>query len=114
MRRVAPVNHNASGRKYRMKRRNHAVRTVGLAGLIAACLTVALVGSGIAAAAQPARAGKKPTRIWIKSGKSEEDLRFTGPSTIKQGTDLQVINDTNPKKVGPHTFSIVKRKFLPS
>ncbi len=98
-----------------MNRRNRAVRNIGLAGLIAGCLTVALVAGSVATAAQPARGGgKKPTRIWIKSGKSEKDLRFKGPETIKQGTDLQVINDTNPKKVGPHTFSIVKRKFLPS
>lgn len=92
-----------------MKRRNRALRNMGWAGLIAACLAVALVGSSVAAAAQ---GGKKPTRIWMESTK--KDLFFKGPSTIKQGTDLQVINDTNPKKVGPHTFSIVKRKFVPS
>ena len=98
-----------------MKKSNRAVRNIGLAGLIAGCLTVALVSSSVGTAAQPARGGgKKPTRIWMKSGKSEKDLRFKGPETIKQGTDLQVINDTNPKKVGPHTFSIVKRKFVPS
>jgi hypothetical protein len=84
----------------------------GIAGFAAAFIAVGMMGSGLAMASGPARGGQKPTRIRMEA--SKKDLYFKGPSTIKQGTDLQVINDTNPKKVGPHTFSIIKRKFLPS
>jgi hypothetical protein len=90
------------------------VRTgrLGIATVVAGALVVAMIGGGVATAATPARGGKKPTRIRMES--SKKDLYFRGPATIKRGTDLQIVNHTNPKKVGPHTFSIVKRKFVPS
>jgi len=80
---------------------------VWLIRLGTALLAAGLISGGLAATAGAA----KPTRIRMEVTK--KDLVFKGPSTIERGTDLQVINETNPKKVGPHTFSIIKRKFLP-
>jgi len=40
-------------------------------------------------------------------------LGFTGPTTVTQGDELQIVNLTNPDKVGPHTFSLVNRAALP-
>ncbi|HVO52818.1 MAG TPA: hypothetical protein VMT37_00240 [Solirubrobacterales bacterium] len=41
-------------------------------------------------------------------------LKFVGPSTVTQGDELEIINDTNPKQVGPHTFSLVAPTLVPS
>lgn len=38
---------------------------------------------------------------------------FEGPATVTQGDTLKIVNSTNPKKVGPHTFSLVKKSVLP-
>ena len=46
-------------------------------------------------------------------GKKEKDLAFAGPDTIKAGKNLKIENSTNPKQVGPHTFSLVEKKLLP-
>jgi hypothetical protein len=40
-------------------------------------------------------------------------LRFVGPTTVHQGDDLEIVNETNPKQVGPHTFSLVTKGSLP-
>jgi hypothetical protein len=40
-------------------------------------------------------------------------LRFVAPKTIESGEDLTVINQTNPKQVGPHTFSLVTKGSIP-
>lgn len=40
-------------------------------------------------------------------------LRFTAPKTIVAGEELKVVNQTNPKQVGPHTFSLVTQSSLP-
>src|SRR5215467_3542640 len=34
-------------------------------------------------------------------------LKFVFPTTVVQGDQLEIVNETNPKKVGPHTFSLV-------
>jgi hypothetical protein len=45
----------------------------------------------------------------------EEDkgLRFVGPASVNQGDQLEIVNDTDGKKVGPHTFSLVTKGSLP-
>jgi hypothetical protein len=40
-------------------------------------------------------------------------LRFEAPKTIYAGEELEVVNQTNPKQVGPHTFSLVTQASLP-
>jgi plastocyanin len=40
-------------------------------------------------------------------------LKFVFPSTVIQGDQLEIVNDTNPKKVGPHTFSLVTKGSVP-
>ena len=40
-------------------------------------------------------------------------MKFVGPSTVTQGDTLKIVNSTNPKQVGPHTFSLVKKGTLP-
>ena len=94
-----------------MKRITPSRAWFGILGVAGAALAIALLSGGVASAHDSARA-VKPTKIKMKVDGREPI--FSGPATIEQGTDLQVVNRSDPKKVGPHTFSIVKRKFLPT
>jgi hypothetical protein len=49
--------------------------------------------------------------VYIKDGK--KGLRFEAPKTVVAGEELAVVNQTNPHKVGPHTFSLVTQSSLP-
>lgn len=49
--------------------------------------------------------------VYIKGGKG--GLRFEAPKTIVAGEELEVLNTTNPRKVGPHTFSLVTKGSIP-
>ena len=40
-------------------------------------------------------------------------LKFAGPSSVTVGDQLEIVNETNPKQVGPHTFSLVTQGSLP-
>lgn len=40
-------------------------------------------------------------------------LEFVGPETVVEGDELEVVDKTNPRKVGPITFSLVRRGHLP-
>ena len=38
---------------------------------------------------------------------------FVAPNTIRDGDTLRIVNKTNAKAIGPHTFSMVARKDIP-
>ncbi|MFT3863603.1 MAG: hypothetical protein QM729_04965 [Solirubrobacterales bacterium] len=40
-------------------------------------------------------------------------LRFVGPAEVAEGAPLEIVNRTNPLKVGPVTFSLVRPGYLP-
>jgi hypothetical protein len=44
---------------------------------------------------------------------SKGALKFVAPESVKVGDELEIINETDPKKVGPHTFSMVTKGSLP-
>jgi hypothetical protein len=85
-------------------------RLVALAAVLAA-----LLGTGAATAAEPAPeappATGKTVRITVveRAGK----LRFEGPPTVAVGDELEVVDKTNPARLGPVTFSLVRRGYLP-
>ena len=76
---------------------------------------VAVAGAGAISAAPTAAqkydGGPKP--ITIRAVQKGKSLVYTGPNKVERGAKLTVVNETNPKKVGPHTFSLVKRSLLP-
>jgi len=76
-----------------------SARSVALAGLVALAAVGALAASASAAT------------VYIKGGHS--GLRFEAPKTLINGEELEVVNQTNPHKVGPHTFSLVTKGSLP-
>src|SRR3954452_20602892 len=72
----------------------------------AAALALALVGT--AAAATPTGV-TDVVSIELTKGK----LKFVGPESVTVGDQLEVLNKTNPKQVGPHTFSLVTKGSIP-
>lgn len=76
--------------------------------VVAAVVAGALVTSGNAATV----AAKKSKTIKM-TGKTPPKLDFEGPERIEAGAKLKIVNRTNPEKVGPHTFTLIKKRFLP-
>ena len=83
---------------------------------LCALLCVAFIGSQLAtsAAAPPA----KVVTVDIKGEKSATSghvrLFFDAPKTVHQGDMLKIENLTNPRQVGPHTFSLVGPSKIPT
>ncbi len=83
-----------------------SVRVLGLAVVAALGL---LVVPTLAAAAVTPTGTTDTVHIELTKGK----LKFVGPATVTRGDDLEVVNETNPKQVGPHTFSLVQQGVVP-
>jgi hypothetical protein len=94
------------------------MRSLDRARLGAATIAVALAlgAAGAAGAAEPpvptipAATGRTVT---IKVTEAGGRLRFVGPSTVAEGDTLEIVNATNPLKVGPVTFSLVRPGHIP-
>lgn len=86
--------------------------------LVAAATVVAVLcvsASALAAPYSPPSPAPPATTVptvFIKGGKSSP-LRFEAPKTIVNGEELAVVNTTNAKQVGPHTFSLVTQGSVP-
>jgi hypothetical protein len=76
-------------------------------------LAVGVAASLVLAPALASGAGSlgPANTVFIKAGKG--GLRFEAPKTIVAGQELEVLNQTNAKQVGPHTFSLVTKASLP-
>jgi hypothetical protein len=93
-----------------MLSRSGGVRAL-FATIPVAALLVALLASGSAGAAEtPASPTEKAVIDMVLKGKK---MSFEGPETVYQGQQLEIFNDTNPRQVGPHTFSLVEKGTLP-
>jgi hypothetical protein len=102
-----PTSLNAAQKGTEMTKR----RTVRVAGVVAAlAATGGLLAGGAAATAEEAKGPTVGTSIRIKNN---DHPKFAAPEAVLAGADLQVINRTNPNRIGPHTFSLVERDQLP-
>jgi hypothetical protein len=92
-------------------RKARIVRVLGAVGVLGA-LTVVGAGGGSATAKSPSA---KPgvTKIKIEFVRKDKQLFFDAPATVPAGNELQIKNNTNPRQIGPHTFSLVHEKYLP-
>ncbi len=72
-------------------------------GLTASLVLVPTLASGAGA--------DDPAHTVVISAKG--GLHFEAPKTIVAGEELEVLNTTNPKQVGPHTFSLVTKGSVP-
>lgn len=82
--------------------KKHLVQIVGAAAVMLAALV-----PGLASAESPL----PPAKIYIAEDKGA--LKFIAPTSVYQGDELTVVSETDPKKVGPHTFSLVTKGSLP-
>jgi plastocyanin len=73
----------------------------------AAAVMLTAFAPGLASAETPA----VPPKIYMVEDKGA--LKFLAPTSVYQGDELTVVNETDPKKVGPHTFSLVTLPTLP-
>jgi hypothetical protein len=81
-------------------RLSHRRRAAGISLAAAALLVAALV---------PASSGA--ATVYMKADK--KGLRFVAPKTVTAGEELKVLNQSDPRKFGPHTFSLVTKGSLP-
>lgn len=80
--------------------------------LLAVSATALIVLAGpSAAAAGGATTSATTDVITIELAKGK--LKFVAPETVTRGNQLEIVNKTNPKQVGPHTFSLVVNSALP-
>lgn len=84
--------------------RKHLVAVAATASLV-----LAAFGPGLAGA-EVAPTGTTET-IYAKEVKGA--LKFVAPASVQQGDSLTILSETDPKKVGPHTFSLVTKGSLP-
>lgn len=87
-------------------------RSIGVAAISVALGATAFAAVG-AQADQGTNAADRAGTATISMELKGKDLFFAGPTSIKSGDELQILNNTDPKKIGPHTFSLVKKKLLP-
>jgi len=92
-------------------RKARIVRVLGAVGVLGA-LTVIGAGGG-SATAKSAAAKPGVTKIKIEFVHKTKDLFFDAPASVPEGSILQIKNNTNPKAVGPHSFSLVREEDLP-
>ncbi len=81
---------------------------------LAVSLVLAAVATGAPYGPESPTTGATATAantILMKADK--KGLRFEGPKTIVAGEELTIVNKSNPKQVGPHTFSLVTESSLP-
>ena len=91
--------------KQRLSRFGSVRGTIAVAAGLTACMAVAPALAGGATDLGPANT------VYMKAGKG--GLRFEAPKTIAAGAELEVLNQTNPRQVGPHTFSLVTKGSIP-
>ncbi|HMI81980.1 MAG TPA: hypothetical protein VK480_09365 [Solirubrobacterales bacterium] len=90
--------------------RRARLRALALA-VPAAALTLAVAGGGLAGAETTAT----PTGVTdvISMELTKGKLKFAGPESVTVGDQLEIVNNTSPRQVGPHTFSLVTKGSLP-
>jgi plastocyanin len=84
--------------------KKHFVLAVAATAIMLAAFTPGLAGAAVT-----------PTGVTdtISMTLEKGALGFVAPATVHQGDELNIVNETDPKKVGPHTFSMVTQGSLP-
>jgi hypothetical protein len=80
-----------------------------LAVAATAVFVVGAFGTGLAAAAVTPTGVTDTITMNLEKGA----LGFVAPEAVHVGDELNIVNETDPKKVGPHTFSLVTKASLP-
>ncbi len=79
-----------------------------------ACLLVlAMVASPLATGSTGHARKSKTDKVYIKL-RGNGLPHFVAPKKVREGDTLRIVDKTNPKAIGPHTFSLVARKARPT
>jgi hypothetical protein len=81
--------------------------------LVAVAATAAIVFAAFGPGLAGAETTPTGTTDTISIQEVNGTLKFVAPKTVTQGDELEIVNETNPKKVGPHTFSLVTKGSVP-
>jgi hypothetical protein len=84
-----------------------------LGGALVGVIAVSALGAGGFANASPGKAKKDDDTAVVKIEQDGHNLFFDYPETVAPGADIKIKNTTDPQKVGPHSFTLVKRSDLP-
>jgi plastocyanin len=82
--------------------------------LAAAAAVAAITVVGVGGSATASSSSQKAHATVVKMAIDGKDLVFEAPESVEAGTVLKIKNTTDPSKIGPHTFSLVKEKELPT
>ena len=85
-------------------------RTLRLVASLGALAALTVAGASATAGASPAPSAKATVISMERDGR---DLSFDGPKTVEAGTKLKLKNNSNPRQIGPHTFSLAHKKDFP-
>jgi hypothetical protein len=80
-----------------------------LPAVATAAIVIGAFGPGLASAAVTPTGVTDTITMNIEKGA----LGFNAPESVHVGDELNIVNETDPKKVGPHTFSMVTKGSLP-
>lgn len=92
--------------------RRARLRALALA-VPAAAFAVVLGSSGLAGAAEAPITTPTGVKDVISMSLEKGKLKFVAPEAVTVGDQLEIVNKTNPKQVGPHTFSLVTKGSIP-
>jgi hypothetical protein len=82
------------------------LRAAGVATLVA-------VAGAAAVPTSEAQYNNPPSPITIKMDAKGKKFRFVGPSKVEKGAKITFVNKDNPRKLGPHTASVVDPDLVP-
>ena len=95
-------------------RRHGGLARTSALGATAALILFASFGSGLATGADgPAATGVAVVTSTVTMKADKKGIRFVSPKSVPAGSILRVVNASDPRKVGPHTFSLVTKSSLP-
>jgi hypothetical protein len=83
--------------------------------VVLAALALPGAAATAAASAEAVRTVPAPTgkTVTITVREVAGRLRFVGPASVTEGDTLEIVNRTNPLRIGPITFSLVRPGYLP-
>jgi hypothetical protein len=80
-------------------------------------LIAIVVAAGVVGVGHPATADQGTTSAAaitrIKMVDTKRGPAFRGPSTVRKGSRLRIVNRSNPRTSGPHTFTLITGRDLP-
>lgn len=81
---------------------------------MAAIACMAMVVGGVSAASAGDAPAKRVSVATIDMYQKGRDLGFSGPRRVSRGSELIIDNRTDPNNVGPHTFTLIRKRRLPT